>query len=294
MTAKEIHVDLTVDELVVLCAMVQCELPIGVVEADIHLDADLPQTVRDRLARAAHSTLVARRILISGPSRTEVVDAVTGLIELAAAPALIVSIEIDRDGFQETLFLLAEPDLAVEVSLIGLSTYRFTPFLPRELMRRIARLSGLRPAEIAAPAPALVSRADLNDAQSLALQDAARAAEHLAALGVPPDTAGALAVALADQEALVTVTILHRPNEHQAQGGTLCWIQSGLSGNWLNEEIVGQLPPGPTNCSPEGDQHALQQHALQQQISLRSVATSTILAELSSFLPEVFAGPPAR
>lgn len=258
---SEAFVDLTYDEIQVLCEILGLPAPLGVLEDEI----EYPEQIVNRLRATARASLEARRIVTPRADGADVNDAVATILDLAATPSIITSIELQRSVEVELRFLLCDEQLGVEVAAIAPSAYRFTPFVTRDLTARVTRITDLRPADVADIAPVTLSPSDLERAVEVADVDLVGACDLLQTLGVPEASAQVLAEALAERKASITVTTLHKPSDELLEGGTVSWIDTGLRGNWLSE-------------TPDD---AIDDESLQ----LRPVAAKAIIDELISYLP---------
>lgn len=153
---QDVSVDLTLDEVSVLCATLGLELPVGVAADEF----EMPEEITARLEAAARSSLAARGIL-DATQGAAVNEAVATLLDLAAKPGLIVAVEAQRDGVIDLRFLLCDVDLGVEVSAFAPSAYRLTPFVTRDVMHRVIRATDLRPADVPRVVPVAVTRVGL-------------------------------------------------------------------------------------------------------------------------------------
>lgn len=258
----EVSVEFTRDELEVLTGLLGLELPVGVGEEDFKL----PTELIERLHASARRALEARRVVIDGT----VNDAVASVLELAASPLLVMSVEIEAGPEVDATFLLCDTDLGVEVAEFAQKCYRLTPFVTRDLVTRVVRLTDLRPAAIADVGGFAILTADLEAAALLAGQDPYAARDLLVSAGVGAERAGVFAEAIGALRRTVAVTAMHRPDEDRIEGGALSWLDCGLRGNWWSE---------PSDDGAQADDLALQ---------IAPISAEAILAELTSYLPLAF------
>ena len=262
----EVCIEFTFDELGVLCAALKCPLPVGVAGDDFELPDSLAARFRDRAA----STLHSRRVIEGG----EVNDAVASVLRLGAEPMLIVTVELEEGPVLDTIFLACDSDLAVEIREFAPQVFRLTPFVTRDVVGRIGRLSDLRPASVANVGSISIDAAALARAAEAAVSNPFAAQDVLTAEGVESIASEILAAALAERRRTVAVTAIHRPDDDLVEGGTLSWIDCGLLGNWIaegDEDITEMESGGPTGL-----------------LTLRSVEASEIQETLLSYLPLAF------
>lgn len=259
----EISIDLTYDEVRVLTSALGLPLPVGVTEDDI----EFPEAIAVRLAERARASLIARKILSVGG---EVNHAVKAILDLIATPGLMLAVEVDTIDVIQTDYLLCDPDLGVHVDAIAPSVFRFTPFVTRDVIRRVIELTDLRPAEVPVMDPVRLSVEQVTRAADLADTDLAAATSYLAEQGVV-NGASTLAAALGSRRRSVNITSLHRPGASVIEGGVVSWIDCGLNGNWL------------TNGAPEDAAESAGDDMV-----LQPVAAPAIVDELISYLPEAF------
>jgi EspG family len=261
MLMAETSIEFTYDELAIVTRQLGCDMPVGVAADDI----ELPPSVVERLEASARAALGARRIL-TGTDADSVNSAVKSLLDLAASPKLVVSIEIDESDVVETTFLLCDEDLGVEVAPVAGSVYRFTPYITRDLVRRVLKVSDLRPATPVLTECLRLTVEQIEHAALIADNDVFAGSDYLSSVGVPKASAGLFADALAQRRRSVSVTALHRPEDSRVEGGTMSWIDCGIAGNWLSEAV-------------EGDPD---------QLDVRSVSIDELVAMLVSYLPDAF------
>lgn len=264
----DVSIDLTYDEIVVLTRVMSVDMPVGVAIDDI----EYPEAIRSRLDGNATLSLEARRILTPSASGPEVNPAVAELLDLASAPGLIISIEVEEPSGTDFRVLVCDEDLGVEVAPITPSAYRLTPFVTRDLVRRVVRFTDLRPANVPVVRDVTIKSSELTRAASIADVDQDGAADYLKTLGV--DDADALASALGERRRVVSVTALHQPTGAMIEGGSISWIDAGLRGNWLSEPADGS-----THLDTD-DEDGL--------VLVRPVTAETIMTELVSYLPAAF------
>lgn len=259
----DVGLTLTFDELTVLCGTLDLQLPVGVIEDEY----EYPPEVVARLRAAATAALHTRGIT-DGVEATAVNSAVRTLLEIASEPALIASVERDTGDDVRVAFLLCDADLGVQVEALVPAAYQLTPFVTRDLMSRIVRISDLRPADVPDVPPLSIARDDLELCGEAASSSPGRAGDGLRSVGVPEPAASAFGAALAERRASIGVTILHRPTDELIEGGTLSWIDAGLLGNWLSDA---------TEATSDDDQ-----------LVIRAVNAPEIVEQLLSFLPGAF------
>jgi hypothetical protein len=249
------------------------ELPVGIDDEEFPLPAELI----DRLHASARRALEARRIVVDGT----VNEAVASVLELAASPLLVMSVQVEEGVEVDATFLLCDTDLGVEVAEFAQKCYRLTPFVTRDLVTRVIRLTDLRPSTPAGVEGFSLSSADLATAAQLAGQDPLATADLLVSAGVDAPRAAVFAEALATLKRTVAVTAMHRPDEERIEGGALSWLDCGLRGTWWSEpsEDGGDA----IESDDEGD------------VTMRiaPITAEAILRELVSYLPLAFSDEPS-
>ncbi len=260
---SETSIDFTYDELRIVTRVMNIAMPIGVVADDM----ELPPSIVERLEANACAALTARHILTA---ENVIHHAVRSVIDLAATPMLMLSVEVDDHGVVDTTFLLCDEDLGVQVALLAPSVYRFTPYMTRELVRRVYRITDLRPALAPTDVVVQITAAQVEHSAALAEVDEHECTDYLMSAGAPPSAAASLAAALSQRRRSVTITAVHRPNPGRLYGGSLSWIDCGIAGNWRSELAEIQ---------PSADPPTLE---------LRPATLDELTAVLVSYLPAAF------
>ena len=187
---------------------------------------------------------------------------------VASVPSLIGAVSRQIDEIIETTFLSVTPDLAVEITPVAHSVYRFTPFGPEDLLARVLRISDLHPVAKIDGANSMDVHQDRLDecADHLDNGDADAA---LSSLGGDPAHAAKLLDAMKTKRSSSQVTILHKPASGRVEGGSIAWIDAGFGGIWTMEELDGA-----------GDTTGM--------IRIENRDSRELAVELFGFLPDAF------
>lgn len=253
----ELSIDFTGEELFVLASALDIELPIG---EPTSLRGDV--AVRAALVDLARRSLIARRFLRNDGLEFAVVPAVRKMLELMAAPGMIVRLgrttdmkqfggAVSVDDFTDEPLVLVRSDVAIAFSGREDAGYRLTPFAPADLLDRVVRLTRLVDRPLGADVRAFDVPADALSA-SLRLASAGRTDAAVGALRserAHEPSARAFVDALAGGPVAHTVLIEHRPAPTITAGGMSRWIDGGDAGLWslpIDETVEGfAAPPGP-------------------------------------------------
>lgn len=229
--AEELAVDFTVEGLVVLCDALDLPHPPGLGPDPL---GSLEATTRGAILDSARRSLLARRMIAIEEERVTLDAAVEAFLEVVTSPGIVVRAVSEADGYVETRFYSAVPDVTVEHSVVMGSIQRFTPFSTDALLARV--LQFLRLAERPdgqGEAFDLTTGVLAGCAELLAVDDPDGARKVIEDAGVPVQSAEAFVRALRTRASSSSVTILHRPTEDHVAGGELTWIDAGDNGLWL-------------------------------------------------------------
>lgn len=271
--SNETYIDFTSEEVLVLCELLALEPPPGL-GADSLSDLALGDN-EEILRAAAMKSMSARGVVTDGV----VVDAVQEVMRTACNPGVMASASIEVDNIVETRFLAAMPEISVEHQGLSISLHRFIPFATRDLLTRVLRFVDLRPYEPEQDISFTMLDETLDQvSEALDSHDHEAAHEILMAEGVDEAAARSFVIALTMRHSSASITILHRPEDEQVVGGSLTWIDAGVSGLWVTELQVDD-DDGETEVVDDADQVKLEVGLT----SAKDVAT-----ELLSYLPEAF------
>jgi hypothetical protein len=268
--ADETSIEFSEEELLLIDDLTGLGLPVGLGDPP-----EMPTEVRSFLLERARKTLTDRGVL----DGDQVHESVRALVGVSSEPGIVCSCAVERERLVDTTFLMAIPELAVEHSSPANSVHRLTPFLPRDLLVRLFRVCDLRPAR-ASDAPGFEAQAlVVEEASSLALNGSLEEASRiLSSAGVSEDAAAPFIDSMRSRHATVLVTVLHKPSADVVEGGQLTWIDCGISGLW-KVEAEGEAPDGADAGSAV--------------VRIEPITAEDLAAELLTFLPGAFEGPPA-
>jgi len=270
----ETYIDFTSEEVLVLCELLTLDPPPGLGVEGL---ADLALAGNEEVIRtAAMSSLGSRGIVTDGT----VVEAVQEVLRTASSPGVMTSVSAEIDGIVETRFLAAMPEISVEHQGLSISLHRFIPFATRDLLPRILSFVDLRPYEPESEISFQIPDETLEQvSDALDNHDHEAAERTLVAAGVDEATARTFVIALTMRHSSSSVTILHRPDDDQIVGGSLSWIDAGVSGLWVTELASSDNPSAAVNDSLD-DEDLLE---------IRLTSAKGVAAELLGYLPEAFA-----
>lgn len=271
MARNEVFIEMTAEELVVLCEAGGIGLPVS------FDDAPLGHLTESRVALAknnAERSLVARRALvIQDDGSTKPIEAIATILEVAASPGIVGLVTIERmeDDDLDVRTLAVLPDLGVEIRKVGSNLHRLTPFAPEDLVARIVRLLDLRSLDIAEQVSFSASFTALEtcgDAvESGGSEGTSAGVAALRADGVDSRAAELFVDALTVRRGSTQIAIFHKPTDTTMQGGTLSFIDAGFGGYWQTEPL-------------ETDNG--------KRATVTAVDASTLAKQLMEFLPEAF------
>lgn len=268
----EISIDFSAEELVVLARQ------IGVAPPSTAGDLSL---ISDTAAGIAHRALVARRLINAAPGgdgepilaaartpESEAREAVRDLAYLICVPEVSVEISRRTETGDDSWFILAQPEAAVEQAEVCAGVFRYTPFRTEEVPGRMQL------------------RADLMDRPAIGGDSVTLACSLLVRLldalgsGAPDDVLAVcrgmddglgvkrLVDALAVRRASVTVSVMHYGSGPTVEGGLVAWADCGDMGLW-------RLPAPETLAS--GPPDAL--------VEASPTSKTELLAEIASIFP---------
>jgi hypothetical protein len=272
MARSDIFIELTTEEIVVLCEAGGLGLPISLADEPL---GNLTES-RAALAKAnAHRSLVARRAMAAEEDGViRPIEAIRTILEVASSPGIIglVTVELIDEEDIDVRTLAVLPELGVEARKVGTNLHRFTPFAPEDLVARIIRLLDLRPSGIPANVTfnatfgALEQCGEIVEAAGNDSLDAAVAA--LVGDGVATDAAEIFVEALSVRRGSTQIALFHKPNDTVMEGGSLSFIDAGLAGYWQTDA----LEPGDANKTAK----------------ITSVDAQSLAKQVIDFLPEAF------
>jgi hypothetical protein len=264
---NDVSIDFTTEELLVLAELTDGELPAGLGLQSID---ELPESLRGFARESTRRALHARRVLSGTDAEPAVVEAVANLLDVVTHPGILGIAAIQQGEVIETQFFSATPEVGVQHASIAESVHRFTPFPPGELLTRILTHVDLRPATVPGVPPfrAPLSQLVRVDESIGAYEDSAATA-LLESHGADASAAHAFVAALGQRRSSVTVTLIHKSSETQAEGGVLTWLDCGLAGNWVSEAVSD-----PDDADP--------------MVEVRPASAEAIARELIGYLPAPF------
>jgi hypothetical protein len=272
MARSDVFIELTTEEIVVLCEAAELGLPISLADEPLGHLADS----RVALAKSnAQRSLVARRAMqAEDDGVVRPIEAIRTILEVASSPGIIglVTIELIDEEDIDVRTLAVLPELGVEARKVGSNLHRFTPFAPEDLVARVIRLLDLRPTSV----PTDVSfnatfgalercGAIVEEAGSDSLDDAISA---LTADGVPQEFAAIFVEALSVRRGSTQIALFHKPTDTTMEGGSLSFIDAGLAGYWQ------------TDALESGDPSKV--------AKITSVDAQSLAKQVIDFLPEAF------
>lgn len=272
MARSDIFIELTTEEIVVLCEAGGLGLPISLADEPLgHLTES-----RAALAKSnAQRSLVARRAMQTEEDGvTRPIEAIRTILEVASAPGIIglVTVELIDEEDIDVRTLAVLPELGVEARKVGTNLHRFTPFAPEDLVARIIRLLDLRPSGIPtnvtfeATFGALERCGEIVEEAGNDSLDAAVAV--LVADGIAADSAEIFVEALSVRRGSTQIALFHKPSDTLMEGGSLSFIDAGLAGYWQTDA----LEPGDANKTAK----------------ITSVDAQSLAKQVIDFLPEAF------
>lgn len=228
----EAVLDLSVAEASLLADVLGVAPPPGLVDPDDDDDVAAPARV------AVAPGLVERRIL---DNEGTVAAPVADLLTAVGCPHLVARAVHEVDGVAETRSFAVRPEMAVEQRGLTGDVVRFTPFHPAELVERIMAFVSDAGGDEVSAGSAMVSFecpvAVIEQLFQAAGDPEADRVNLLEAAGVDSGAAEAFAAAVVQKQATNSVTILHRPADHEVIGVDLTWMDSGAAGLWLTEPV---------------------------------------------------------
>ena len=224
------------------------------------------------LEAATRAELTARGIL-SEAHGGAVAEPIRALLELLAAPRLLVRVEASFLGAEAEWQFACTTEGAIEIAELSNRSWQFSAMSPHELLPRVLELTGLedRP-DITVDSLTLPTRTLLALPDLIEDEDEGPALGRLVADGASERSARALIDALRAARSAASVTILYRPEPQRLVGGELTWIDGLDAGLWITPT------PDTTDWDPDGPDPG-------PEVELRHVTSEWIRTELASYLP---------
>lgn len=256
---------LTTEEIAVLCASLELELPPPLND----VWSTLTETHRDAAMAMATTTLVERTIL-SGENGQEVHEAIGLLMASFAAPGLVAVAAMEFSDGVDSRAYAVDDNLAVEHETMSPSIHRLRAFPPRDLVAQIQLFLDLRPAPLPDTEPFEARIADLDaSADKVEAHETETAIAVLTEAGVGVEPASEFVDALRTRRATNVVSVVYRPDDEQVAGGQITWIDTGTGGLWKVEPVAGSSDGGEV-CA-----------------EVSPTSADEIMQEMMSFLPQL-------
>lgn len=282
-SGQEVFIDLTREEAATLCELLSIPTPPGLDPPD--LDQLSLSGDGDRLRQAALASLRSRG-MIDESDPSVVAAPIVEVMTTSSRPGVVAAASVQHRGRTLTRHYSALPDVGIEHSALSLSLFRFTPFATRDLLSRLLGFVDLRPSAAVRPRRFRLPVHEM--AELLAWGASGRRGDvidRLGGHGVDGETAELFAIALSAEPRSIGVTVLHRPDDDTVAGGTLSWLDAGLSGLWRVEaDDVG----APT-AAAAGSAPAPTPDSGKTMVEIEAVDATTIATELLGYLPPAFA-----
>lgn len=234
----EPSIDFSIEELVAVAELLQLH---GIPGLGAEPLAFLDPAVHEVVLESARRALVARRFIApSDDGSYQIKRPVAQMVSNVARAGIQVRAVFEADGLVETRCFAAEPELALEHSVVFGAVQRLTPFRTEQLLARILEFCGIeaRPsfdcAGFTVPEAVLTACVD-----RLAAEDQAGGVAALRNAGVAEGAASAFVAALENRVSSAAVSILHRPQTNEIIGGELTWLDAGEHGLWLTPILAG-------------------------------------------------------
>jgi hypothetical protein len=247
MARNDVFIELTTEELVVLCEAGGIGLPVSLGDEPLgHLTES-----RTSMAKVnAQRSLIARRALHEDENATlKPIEAIATILEVSATPGIVGLVtreEVDAEDLDVRTYAVM-PELGVELRKVGTNLHRLTPFAPEDLVARIVRLLDLRPSGSALPHTFTATFGALETCGELVENEGAEGAlagvQTLVTDGVPTETAQAFVDALTVRRGSAQIAVFHKPTDTTMEGGTLSFIDAGMAGYWQTESVEASLAP---------------------------------------------------
>jgi hypothetical protein len=272
MARSDIFIELTTEEVVVLCEAGGLGLPISLPDEPL---GHLPES-RVVLAKSnAQRSLIARRAMQAEEDGVvRPIEAIRTILEVASSPGIIglVTTELVEEEDIDVRTLSVLPELGVEARKVGTNLHRFTPFAPEDLVARIIRLLDLRPSGVPASLTfgATFSALErcgeiVEEAGNESLDEAVRV---LTEDGVPIESAQVFVEALSVRRGSTQIALFHKPADDVMEGGSLSFIDAGLAGYWQTD--------------------ALDPNLADKKATITSVDAQSLARQVIDFLPDAF------
>lgn len=270
---EEPSIDFSIEELVAMVEILELRgLPgLGPEPLDF-----LSEELRDAVLASARRSLVARRFVVpTDDGGFEIARPVAHMVARSARSGIQVRAISESSAVIETRCFAAEPDLAMEHSVVLGAVQRLTPFRTEQLLARVLEFCEIAARPESSVDPFTVGEQELTAcAERLAAADRVGALLALTGGGVPGPGAAAFVTALEHRVSSASVTILHRPKPEEIHGGELTWIDCAEHGLWLTPALAGNEEPD--------DGEALEPAS----VTIEPTTAKWIAEELLSYLPE--------
>lgn len=236
--SDEPSIDFSIEELFAVAELLQLH---GIPGLGAEPLAFLDSAVHEVVLESARRALVARRFVAPAEDGSyEIMRPVAQMVSNVARAGIQVRAVFEAEGAVETRCFAAEPELALEHSVVFGAVQRLTPFRTEQLLARILEFCGIeaRPA-IECQAFNVTEAALTACVGRLEAEDREGGVTALTSAGVPEATASAFVVALEHRVSSASVSILHRPQANEISGGELTWLDAGEYGLWLTPILAG-------------------------------------------------------
>jgi hypothetical protein len=247
MARNDVFIELTTEELVVLCEAGGIGLPVSFGDEPLgHLTES-----RTSMAKVnAQRSLIARRAMEADENGTlKPIEAIATILEVSATPGIVGLVtreEVDGEDLDVRTYAVM-PELGVELRKVGTNLHRLTPFAPEDFVARIVRLLDLRPSGNALPHSFTASFGALEACGELVENEGTEGVlagvQTLVTDGVPSETAQAFVDALTVRRGSAQIAVFHKPTDTTMEGGTLSFIDAGMAGYWQTESVEASLAP---------------------------------------------------
>ncbi|MHB8287630.1 MAG: hypothetical protein ACYDEY_00020 [Acidimicrobiales bacterium] len=237
--------------------------------------------VSDDATAVARRSLVARRIVSSAPAgdgepivaaaqtpESRAREAVRDLVYLICVPSLSVEISCRTEEADDTWFILAQPEAAVEQAVVCDGVFRFTPFRAEEIPGRLQLRTQLSDRPTIGDGILSLPRSLLMRIRDLADSGARDEALQLCRGRDDESLMSQLVEALAACKAFLAVTVMNFGAGSTVEGGVVSWADAGELGLW-------RLPDAGSLVGEVGDEL----------VDVFPTSKAQLLADLASFFP---------
>ncbi|MSO37258.1 MAG: hypothetical protein EXQ69_03290 [Acidimicrobiia bacterium] len=271
-SVEALSIDFSIEELVVMAEILELRGIPGLGQEPL---AFLAPDLHEAVLASARRSLVARRFVRpTDDEGFEIMRPVAQMVASVARAGIQIRAVFEADGLVETRCFAAEPDLAIEHSVVFGAVQRLTPFRTEQLLARVLEFSGIEARPQSAVAPLTTSERALTACvEMLAAGDRGAAELVLTTDGVPEPSAAAFVAAIEHRVSSASVSILHRPKAEEIHGGELTWIDCGEHGLWLTPPL--------SEVAETADGEALEPVL----VTIEPTTAKWIAEELLSYLP---------